>query len=401
MKNNNIQKQRKIWFLLLNNFRATILLLALGFALNVAFTTSPNTTQKTRNIGGIEVIEMAIDGVPRLFIRVGGTTEEPLFQEVIEFIENGETQLIVLEGLIVLDELNLTSPTNVSPVAPPLNTTQGTRNIGGIEVIEMTIDGVPRLFIRAGGTTEEPLFQEVVEFIENGETQLIALGGLIVLDEFVIPDPVENPVSSIVKLPISATVMYDAERAYFFKGDEYIRYSVSENRVPEGYPQKIQGNWHNWPSNFVDIDAAVMYDAERAYFFKGDEYIRYNVGENRVPDGYPQKIQGNWHNWPSNFVDIDAAVMYDAERAYFFKGDEYIRYNVGENRVPDGYPQKIQGNWHNWPSHFVNIDAAVMYNAESAYFFKGDEYIRYSVSENRVPDGYPKKIQGDWHGFVR
>ena len=203
MKNNNIQKQRKIWFLLLNNFRATILLLALGFILNVAFTTSPNTTQRTRNIGGIEVIEMTVDGAPRLFIRAGGTTEEPLLQEVIEVIEDGELKLFVLDGLIVPDELNLTSPTNVTPVAPPLNTTQRTRNIGGIEVIEMTVDGVPRLFIRAGGTTEEPLFQEVIEFIEDGETKLIALDGLIVLDEFVVATP-KQP-SDIVGMAIAGS----------------------------------------------------------------------------------------------------------------------------------------------------------------------------------------------------
>ncbi len=207
--------------------------------------------------------------------------------------------------------------------------------------------------------------------------------------------------SSIVKLPVGASLMYDAESAYFFKGDEYIGYSVSNNHVPYGYPQKIQGNWHNWPSNFIDIDAALLYDADRAYFFKGDEYILYRVGENRVPDGYPQKIQEQWHNWPSNFVDMDAAVMYDADRAYFFKGDEYILFSVSENRVPDGYPKKIQEQWHNWPSNFIDIDAAVMYDAGSAYFFKGDEYIQYSVSGNRVPDGYPKKIEGNWHGFVR
>ena len=454
---NNIQKQEKRWFLLLNSFRFAILLFALGFTfpcfagetvtytlekeyfllqidcngiddagtsdtITVSFYNDSTLLLKTsKNVGGgladfeflhpdfwkgpsdtpqCNSVEDALYGLNLKVdkFKRDGNNNHDLYQN-----ENIKVTRVVIEtngsNAFWMDEVRLRKIREIKK-----RTVYDSENRAPSEKVE-TEDTLLQHWGRDGGQgyclSTDP--NDASGSWAN-HVQLCAKSltfKTISADDVFVTAPVENPVSSIVKLPISATVMYDAERAYFFKGDEYIRYSVSENRVPDGFPKKVQENWRNWPSSFVNIDAAVMYPNGSAYFFKGDEYIPYNVSQNRVPDGYPKKIQGHWHNWPSDFVNIDAAVMYPNGSAYFFKGDEYIPYNVSQNRVPDGYPKKIQDGWRNWPSDFVNIDAAVMYNTESAYFFKGDEYIRYSVSENRVPDGYPKKIQGNWHGFVR
>ena len=40
-------------------------------------------------------------------------------------------------------------------------------------------------------------------------------------------------------------------------------------------------------------------------------------------------------------MDKIVALVWDESKAYFFKGDEYIRYDIGADRADDGYPQPI------------------------------------------------------------
>lgn len=63
-----------------------------------------------------------------------------------------------------------------------------------------------------------------------------------------------------------------------------------------------------WPTN------------TKAYFFKGDQYVRYerNPASEGVDPGYPQPIADAWPGlWAK---DIDAVVTWDNGKAYFFKG---------------------------------------------------------------------------------
>ena len=42
---------------------------------------------------------------------------------------------------------------------------------------------------------------------------------------------------------------------------------------------------------------------------------------------------------------LDAAVLWDNGKAYFFKGDEYWRYDVKADKVDDGFPAAIKEQW--------------------------------------------------------
>ncbi|NER99910.1 MAG: hypothetical protein F6J86_39940, partial [Symploca sp. SIO1B1] len=119
---------------------------------------------------------------------------------------------------------------------------------------------------------------------------------------------------------VDAGVVWNNGKAYFFNGTQYDRYDIKKDRVDPGYPASIINNWHGWPENFMDIDAGVVWDNGKAYFFKGSEYIRYDIKNDRVDPGYPASIINNWHGWPENFMDIDAGVVWDNGKAYFFKG---------------------------------------------------------------------------------
>jgi hypothetical protein len=104
---------------------------------------------------------------------------------------------------------------------------------------------------------------------------------------------------------VSPTSIWPNGKAYFFKGAQYARYDVKADKVDPGYPQPIQGNWPGFPASFAaGINAAVVWNNGKAYFFKGSEYIRYDIAADKVDAGYPQPIAGNWPGlWADN---IDA-----------------------------------------------------------------------------------------------
>lgn len=198
-------------------------------------------------------------------------------------------------------------------------------------------------------------------------------------------------------LPLDAALLYSNKKGYFFKGDEYKRYTPGEG-VDVGYPKKIAANWKKWPAEFNKVDATLLYKNGKAYFFKGDKYIRYTP-EKGVDSGYPKKIVGNWKKWPASFNNIDAAIMHPNGKAYFFKGDKYIRYTPDKG-VDSGYPKKIIGNWKGWPASFTNIDCALEWTNKKLYFFKNNEYIRFTPGSG-VDKGYPKRIAPNWHGLAQ
>ncbi|MFW9995151.1 MAG: DUF6345 domain-containing protein [Candidatus Odinarchaeota archaeon] len=167
---------------------------------------------------------------------------------------------------------------------------------------------------------------------------------------------------------------------------------------------------HATPSFTGGIDAAVCGTDRRkgkAYFFKGNYYLRYDWDDDYVDANYPKRIAGHWDGFPSNFTSgIDAAVLGDGPRkgkAYFFKGNQYVRFDWDDDRVDSGYPKSIAGHWDGFPSNFTSGLNAGLYGDKSfsgkAYFFKGDQYVRFDWDDDRVDSGYPKSMAGLWYGW--
>ena len=181
-------------------------------------------------------------------------------------------------------------------------------------------------------------------------------------------------------------LVWDDRKAYFFRGSEYVRYDIAADRPDDGYPQPINSGW---PGVFEeDIDAAVVWPNGKAYFFRGSEYVRYDVATDRADDGYPQSISSGW---PGVFEEaIDAAVAWSNGKAYFFSGDEYTRYDIAADRADDGYPQTIRSGWSGVFEE--DIDAAALWPNGKAYFFQGDSYLRYDSETDAADPGYPASI---------
>lgn len=198
---------------------------------------------------------------------------------------------------------------------------------------------------------------------------------------------------------VTPTSIWPNGKAYLFKGNQYTRYDVAKDKVDRGFPLLIAGRWPGFPAEFTEgLDASVLWSNGKAYFFKGSQYVRYDIAADSVDAGFPQPIAAQWPGlWPDS---IDAAVFWPTGKAYFFRGPEYIRYDVATNKTDPGFPRPIKAGWPDFPDAFAQgIDAALMWNNGSAYFFKNDQYLRYEIARDKVYTGFPKPIAGHWPGL--
>ncbi|BBZ34765.1 hemopexin repeat-containing protein [Mycolicibacterium confluentis] len=199
--------------------------------------------------------------------------------------------------------------------------------------------------------------------------------------------------------PVSPTSMWPNGKVYLFKGSQYVRYNVAADKVDAGYPLPIAGNWPGFPADFASgIDSGVLWTNGKAYYFRGNQYIRYDVVNDRVDAGYPRPI---FNNWPGLWAGgIDAGVVWPNGKAYLFKGSQYVRYDIAADRVDPGYPKPIAGNWPGMPAAFAQgIDEIVVWPNGKAYAFKGSQYVRYDIAADRVDPGYPLPIDPHWPGL--
>jgi hypothetical protein len=183
-----------------------------------------------------------------------------------------------------------------------------------------------------------------------------------------------------------------ADKAYFFQGSQYWRYNIpSPEGVDSNYPKALSVGWTNMM--FTSIDAAVNWGNGKMYFFSGINYARVTINPPSVDANYPKPIAGNWGSLP--FATVDAAVNLGNGKALLFSGDRYVSFDTGVNGdVDPGFPKRIAGNL---PGLFrSDIDAAVNWGNGKVYFFRGTEYMRYDLTADRVDAGYPLSIAGNW-----
>ena len=192
---------------------------------------------------------------------------------------------------------------------------------------------------------------------------------------------------------------------YFFSGDEYVRYDRGDDAVSDG-PLSIADNWHGMAVAGFDsgIDAAINLQSGNVYFFQGDQYVRYNLGQDRVDFG-PAAIGAQWPGLAAVGFDsdLDAALNWGDGTAYFFKGDSYVRYRLGGSEGADaGYPLKIGAQWPGMAATGFDsdLDGAIAWGDGTVFFFKGDEYVRFYIADNTVPIAdYPLSIDAQWPGM--
>ncbi|EPX57558.1 hypothetical protein D187_005597 [Cystobacter fuscus DSM 2262] len=188
------------------------------------------------------------------------------------------------------------------------------------------------------------------------------------------------------------------KKAYFFKGDQFIAFDIEADRADPGYPRSIRESWPGLKDFSGAIDAIIDVNREKLYFFSGSKYLRYDAATAQF-DAEPKPTDGGeWPGLESFASGFDAAVDFDDRKAYFFKGSRYIAYDKRTGRAFEGYPTEISDNWHGVGSFATGIDAAVNLGKGTVYLFKGSQYIRYDVASDRAATG-PLPIKGNWAGL--
>jgi hypothetical protein len=179
--------------------------------------------------------------------------------------------------------------------------------------------------------------------------------------------------------------------ALFFRGNKFVRYDIAARKAISS-PQLINAHW---PGLNPEFNAGTRWPRGRTYFFRNNGYKVW--GDSSVPDGIATYISDYW-NWPVEFqTGIDAALLWTDGIAYFFKGKNYIKYDIATKSVVANFPQPIAKWWKGvWAD---GIDSAFLGPNGKVFFFRGDEYIRYDIHDD-CADGPPQPIANHWPGLT-
>lgn len=145
------------------------------------------------------------------------------------------------------------------------------------------------------------------------------------------------------------------------------------------------------------------------YFLREKEYIRWDIDNERLFEGYPRAIGDGWPGLDRVFPDTPLSgamhVPGWGNRIYFFfRGEvEAAVWDVHDHRLEaETIPiSRLLPTELTHPGHFapVHIDHG---ERQTVYVFRGDAYTRFTVRPGELPehedDGYPRKIGDGWTG---
>src|SRR3712207_3058522 len=125
-------------------------------------------------------------------------------------------------------------------------------------------------------------------------------------------------------------------KAYILKGGDYVRYDVEVDQADAGYPKALTNGWTGLDGTGFesDIDSVLDLGTGKAYLFKGDQYLRVDQQTNAV-DAEVRSIADGWGGLGDiGFADsIDAAINWGNGKAFLFRGDSYVRYDIASDHV--------------------------------------------------------------------
>jgi hypothetical protein len=184
-----------------------------------------------------------------------------------------------------------------------------------------------------------------------------------------------------------------------------LRYTGDEPIVPDGSVTRISDAWRGLVGTAftqgVDAACQVPGNDSDVYLFRGTDYVRYNVPTEQITWG-PKPITVGWPGLGVIFasgVDAVCNVPGSSTDVHFFRGAQYVRYNVPGNKIVYGPKAIIEGWPGMWgaPSFGIGLDAACPVTGHSTdiYMFAGEYYLRYNFAAKKIVNG-PKLISEGW-----
>ncbi|CAQ85934.1 MULTISPECIES: fucose-binding lectin II [Photorhabdus] len=165
---------------------------------------------------------------------------------------------------------------------------------------------------------------------------------------------------------------------YLFLNADNGRFNEISHKSDQNYPQPISNDWPDLPVEFQrHIDDVINLNGY-LYFFKGSQYLKFNIAKAKVTDG-PKFIADGWPGLKGTEFEngIDAAIELTTNIVCFFKGSDCIDYAVNSHTIKR---KSISDRWKitkTYPAFSKNLDAAAWRKTHqsnpSIAFFKDNQ----------------------------
>ncbi len=175
----------------------------------------------------------------------------------------------------------------------------------------------------------------------------------------------------------------NATDLYLFRGEQYLRYKVGEEKIASG-PKSIADGWSGLKgtpfASGVDAASLAPDNTTDVYLFKGDQYLRYRTGDEKITSG-PKALADGWSGLKgtpfASGIDAACSVPGEPTSLYLFKGDKYVLYRTRDETITSG-PKSLASLWGVDGVFAKGVDDAcrVPGGTGDLYFFKGDQYVR-------------------------
>ncbi len=186
---------------------------------------------------------------------------------------------------------------------------------------------------------------------------------------------------------IDAVLNLGTGKLFFFKGAEYLRYDLATDMADPGYPRPIVPFWPGlWDAG---VDSATEIGTGKLWFFRGADWAQYDIARDAVDPGFPQPIAIRWPALGDGGVNAALRITHNdgGSELQLFQGRQVL--------TADGL--RLASDV--WPGLGLEPVDAVVETGARAYFFQGDTYRRFDTATHAAAAGYPLERKWYWPGL--
>ncbi|KIK57428.1 hypothetical protein GYMLUDRAFT_759086 [Collybiopsis luxurians FD-317 M1] len=232
-----------------------------------------------------------------------------------------------------------------------------------------------------------------------------------------VPDPGASNVLPASHVRRACMLLPSGKEAVFFADTRCVTLQLDHNLKDTITPADVQNIVDAWPAlheaQFLGVDAVIPNPANRkeeAFFFYQEKYILVNINT-RKKVFHAKIIVREWSSLKKvGFSTVNAAVLMDDGTAYFFRGNQYVRVDIkpgtNHDKVVGSGPKPIKGNWSVLDQvGFDTVDAILSTpQGGNHYFFSGNDYVRMKIHPGSTRDeltGPRKPVSEGWPSLVQ
>ncbi|KAF6715794.1 Vitronectin [Oryzias melastigma] len=184
--------------------------------------------------------------------------------------------------------------------------------------------------------------------------------------------------------PFDAFLQLKNGSIYAFRGEYF--FELDDSSILPGYPKLIQDTWGI--SGPISAAFTRINCQGKSYIFKGSRYWRFSGDV--LDEGFPRDISEGFDGIPN---DVDAAFTLPApnhrgkEKAYFFKGDKYYKY---EFKHQPSHEECVQ---------MTRASPSVLFTQYTDLFCDHSGGDFFASLFGSTFDTDPRFISRDWHGI--